>query len=122
MSPNWSVTAADAVAKKISFVRQAAAEAGIRNLFGLHTRLEDATPSELFDVVVSRALGSLTNLVTQTGHLLDPTGVWVAQKGRLPEHEIAELPKDLQVFHVEPVTVPGLDAERCLIWIRRAQR
>ena len=122
MSPNWSVTAADAVAKKIAFVRQAAAESGIRNLFGLHTRLEDATPSELFDVVVSRALGSIANLALRTGHLLKPAGIWVAQKGRLPQHEIDALSEGLQVFHVEPVTTPGLDAERCLIWMRRVHR
>jgi 16S rRNA (guanine527-N7)-methyltransferase len=24
------------------------------------------------------------------------------------------------VFHVEPLTVPGLDVERCMVWLRPA--
>jgi len=24
----------------------------------------------------------------------------------------------VQVFHVEPLTVPGLDVERCMVWLR----
>jgi 16S rRNA (guanine527-N7)-methyltransferase len=57
--------------------------------------------------------------VAQTRHLLAPSGVWVAQKGQRPEAEMAKLDKDIQVFHVEPVTVPGLSAERCLVWMRK---
>jgi 16S rRNA (guanine527-N7)-methyltransferase len=117
MEPAWSVTAVDAVAKKVAFVRQAAAESGIPNLAGLHARLEDIPPSEPFDVVVSRAFGSLNHFTAQTRHLLAPGGVWVAQKGRIPKEEMAQLPGDFQVFHVEPVTVPGLDAQRCLVWM-----
>jgi 16S rRNA (guanine527-N7)-methyltransferase len=42
----------------------------------------------------------------------------MAMKGKTPTAEIAELPVTLDVFHVEPLTVPDLDAERCLVWIR----
>jgi 16S rRNA (guanine527-N7)-methyltransferase len=31
--------------------------------------------------------------------------------------EVAELPADVAVFHVEQLTVPGLDAERCIVWM-----
>jgi 16S rRNA (guanine527-N7)-methyltransferase len=117
MDPQWSVTAVDAVAKKIAFVRQAATEAAVRNLVGLHGRLEEVSVADLFDVVVSRALGTLDSLVAQTRRLLAPRGVWVAQKGRMPALEIAQLRGESQVFHVEPVTVPGLDAQRCLVWM-----
>ena len=119
LGPTWSVTAVDAVAKKIAFVRQATAESGISNLVGLHARLEDIPPSKPFDVVVSRAFGSLGHFTAQTRHLLAPGGVWVAQKGRVPQDEMAQLRGDFQVFHVEPVTVPGLDAERHLVWMRK---
>jgi len=121
MNPAWSVTAVDAVAKKIAFVRQAAAESGIPNVAGLHARLEDMPPAKPFDVVVSRAFGSLVHFTAQTRHLLAPDGVWVAQKGRMPNEEMAQLRDDLQVFHVEPVTVPGLDAERHLVWMRKVE-
>jgi 16S rRNA (guanine527-N7)-methyltransferase len=39
-------------------------------------------------------------------------------KGKHPDAELAELAKDVQVFHVEPLKVPGLDAERCIVWMR----
>ena len=121
MNPAWSVTAVDAVAKKIAFVRQAASESGVFNLAGLHARLQDLPPSKPFDVVVSRAFGSLDHFTAQTRHLLAAGGVWVAQKGRIPKEEMAQLRDDRQVFHVEPVTVPGLDAERHLVWMRKVE-
>ena len=121
MRPAWSVTAVDAVAKKVAFIRQAATEAGITNLIGLHARLEDLVPLRPYDIVVSRAFGSLDTFAAQTHRLLAPEGVWVAQKGRLPNEEIKALRVDFQVFHVEPVTVPDLDIERHLVWMRRAK-
>jgi 16S rRNA (guanine527-N7)-methyltransferase len=27
-----------------------------------------------------------------------------------------------EVFHVEQLHVPGLDAERCIVWMKRASR
>jgi hypothetical protein len=39
-------------------------------------------------------------------------------KGKHPSDEIAALPPAIEVFHVEPLTVPGLNAERCLVWLR----
>jgi len=39
-------------------------------------------------------------------------------KGKHPQAEIEGLPADVQVFHVEPLTVPGLDVERCMVWMR----
>ena len=46
---------------------------------------------------------------------------WMAMKGRAPTEERAALPGDIEVFHVEPLTVPGLQAERCLVWMRLRQ-
>jgi 16S rRNA (guanine527-N7)-methyltransferase len=42
----------------------------------------------------------------------------MAMKGTRPDDEIADLPPQVQVFHVEPLTVPGLNAERCMVWMR----
>jgi len=46
-------------------------------------------------------------------------GVWMAMKGKHPAEEMAALPEDVKVFHVEQLAVPGLDAERCIVWMRR---
>ena len=45
-------------------------------------------------------------------------GVWMAMKGKHPTDELTALPATVNVFHVEPLVVPGLDAERCLVWMR----
>lgn len=114
-----TVTCVDAVGKKTAFVRQVAAELGIANLRGLHTRVERVT--EPFDYIVSRAFSALANFTSLTQAALSEGGVWLAMKGKLPADEIAALPVDIAVFHVEQLNVPGLDAERCLVWMKRKQ-
>ncbi|MBI3156371.1 MAG: 16S rRNA (guanine(527)-N(7))-methyltransferase RsmG [Burkholderiales bacterium] len=117
--PHWRVVCLDAVAKKMRFVQQAAIELGLTNLAAVHARAEQAPPVGA-DLVVSRAFASLADFVGATRRHLRPDGVWVAMKGRAPADEIAALPSDVAVFHVEPLRVPGLDAERCLVWMRQA--
>jgi 16S rRNA (guanine527-N7)-methyltransferase len=119
VEPRWHITCVDAVAKKASFIRQVAAELGLSNLQALHARVEDVSRSPGFDVVASRAFASLADFVSLTRHLVNPGGCWMAMKGKLPEDELAALPPDIEVFHVEQLTVPGLVAQRCLIWMRK---
>jgi 16S rRNA (guanine527-N7)-methyltransferase len=117
--PRWAVTAVDSVAKKVAFVRQAASECGIANLRAVRSRVEELSPAHAFDVIVSKALGTLDDLVMMSLPALAEGGVWVAQKGKIPRAEIERLGAGFQVFHVEPVKVPELAEERCLVWIRR---
>ena len=114
--PGMEVVCVDAVGKKVAFVRQAAAELGLRNLNAEHGRVE-GLKSGRFDVVTSRAFASLSDFVAASRQQLTDGGVWMAMKGRLPEAEITALPPDVGVFHVEQLQVPGLDAERCLVWM-----
>ena len=119
MNPKWSVTAVDSVAKKIAFLRHVSGELGLSNLRPCHARLEDMSATDLrFDVVTSRALGTLSQLIEHTKHLIEPAGIWAAMKGKPPEEEFSRLPPDCQLFHVEPLIVPELDAQRCLVWLR----
>jgi 16S rRNA (guanine527-N7)-methyltransferase len=111
------VTCLDAVAKKVAFVQQVASELGLRNLRGLHARVESLSGS--YDVISSRAFASLADFITGSAHLLAPGGIWLAMKGRAPDDEIARLPPEAAVFHVEQLSVPGLDAERCIVWMRK---
>jgi len=50
-----------------------------------------------------------------------PGGVWMAMKGQHPTDELAALPPDIDVFHVEQLVVPGMDAERCLVWMKERE-
>ena len=117
LNPGIDVTCVDTVGKKAAFIRQAAGELGLKNLFSEHTRVEQLKAAP-FDVIVSRAFASLDDFTRLTRQLRAPQGVWMAMKGKTPADEMAQLPADLAVFHVEHLTVPGLQAERCLVWIR----
>ena len=116
MHPEVEVVCVDAVGKKAAFVRQVAAELGLPNLRSEHSRVEVLAEGG-FNVVVSRAFASLGDFMTMTRRNLAPDGVWMAMKGKAPEAEVANLPADVVVFHVEQLHVPGLDAERCLVWM-----
>ena len=118
--PQWRITCVDTVAKKAAFVQQVSASLALPNLRGLHARVESlrADAGEGFDVVASRAFASLPDFVNWSTEALLPHGVWMAMKGKSPTEEMAALPTHAQVFHVEPLHVPGLDAERCVVWMR----
>lgn len=115
--PDWSVTCVDTVAKKASFIRQAAVELGLANLAARHQRVEDMVEQD-FDVVTSRAFSSLADLVALTRGRLGPQGIWVAMKAKLTADEREAVGPGVEVFHVEPLSVPGLDADRCLVWMK----
>ncbi|MFN0184008.1 MAG: 16S rRNA (guanine(527)-N(7))-methyltransferase RsmG [Aquabacterium sp.] len=118
--PAWSITCVDAVAKKAAFIRQAAGELSLGGVRSMHGRVEQLQDVGEQDLITSRALGSLADLVRLTQPLLAAGGHWLAMKGRRPVDELAELPTTVDVFHVEPLQVPGLDAQRCLVWMRPA--
>ena len=119
LEPGWAVTCVDAVGKKAAFIRQVAVELRLRNLAAEHARVESLKAGG-FDLITSRAFASLADFVSLTRKLLAADGVWAAMKGKTPEAELAALPAGITVFHVEPIAVPGLDAERCIVWMREA--
>ena len=114
--PEIQVTCVDTVGKKAAFIQQVAATLRLPNLRGLHARVE--TVQTQFDVVCSRAFASLTDFTSWSFSALAEGGVWMAMKGKMPTDEIAHLPPETELFHVEPLAVPGLDAERCMLWLR----
>jgi 16S rRNA (guanine527-N7)-methyltransferase len=116
-APELSITCVDTVAKKTRFITQVAAELGLKNLQSEHSRVEEMKAAP-FPVITSRAFASLPDFVKLSRSLLAPGGVWMALKGQHPADEIAALPADIEVFHVEQLQVPGLDAQRCIIWMR----
>jgi 16S rRNA (guanine527-N7)-methyltransferase len=116
--PALTVHCVDTVAKKAAFVQQAAVSLKLPRLRGIHARVESLT--EPYDVVCSRAFASLADFTQWSVGALAPQGVWMAMKGKHPAAELLALDPSVQVFHVEPLQVPGLDAERCLVWMRQA--
>ena len=118
--PDVDVSCVDTVGKKAAFIQQAAASLKLPNLRGVHARVEALKAEEGagFDVICSRAFASLVDFTTWSSSALKPGAVWMAMKGKHPADEIAALPALVSVFHVEQLVVPGLDAERCIVWLR----
>ena len=116
--PALTVHCVDTVAKKAAFVQQVAVSLKLAHLRGIHARVESLT--EPYDLVCSRAFASLVDFTNWSSAALAPQGVWMAMKGKDPQAEIDALGANVQVFHVEPLHVPGLDADRCLVWARRS--
>lgn len=114
--PELRVSCVDTVAKKAAFVQQVAVSLKLPNLRGIHARVESL--SDPYPVICSRAFASLPDFVTWSRSALAEDGVWMAMKGKHPKDEIDALPAEVKVFHVEPLTVPGLDVERCMVWMK----
>ena len=114
--PAVAVTCVDTVAKKAAFIKQAALSLKLPNLDGLHARVESIT--QPFDVICSRAFASLADFTNWSVKALASHGVWMAMKGKHPANEILALSEKTALFHVEHLQVPGLNAERCILWLR----
>lgn len=114
--PGLQVSCVDTVGKKAAFIQQAAASLGLKNLQGVHARVEALQGP--FELIASRAFASLADFCAWSRQALAPGGVWLAMKGKQPSDELAALPPEVDVFHVEPLSVPGLGAQRCIVWMR----
>lgn len=122
--PGLIVNSIETVGKKASFQQQAKIELGLGNFSVLNKRVEhvaaDSLPGGAADGVISRAFSSLADFVNLSGHLVADGGALYAMKGVNPTDEITALPAGWAVTATHALTVPGLDAERHLLIIRRS--
>jgi 16S rRNA (guanine527-N7)-methyltransferase len=118
--PEMSVSMIDTVHKKTAFLTQVKAELGLTNVTVYTARVEQLQVIEKFDMVISRAFAELKDFVNWSGHLLAEGGQFIAMKGMVPQQEMNGLPPAWQVREVRPLAVPGLKAERHLIFIERS--
>jgi 16S rRNA (guanine527-N7)-methyltransferase len=118
MQPSWSVHCVDAVEKKMAFVRQVSGALRLPNLQAMHKRVETLAPYDA-DVVVSRAFASLVDFAGMAGRHVASSGRLLAMKGREPTEEIDALHRqtDWRVSRIQPLSVPELNAQRCLVWM-----
>ena len=120
--PEAHIICVDAVDKKVSFIRQMAGVLGLRNLEARHTRIEDLEPLGC-DIVISRAFASLADFARLAGKHVTTAGWLVGMKGKIPDQEIAELEDqtDWIARETQLLSVPELQAERCLVWMNRRE-
>jgi 16S rRNA (guanine527-N7)-methyltransferase len=121
--PGLIVSSIETVGKKASFQQQAKIELGLGNFSVVNKRVEqvqaEALPGGAPEGVISRAFSSLGDFVALSGHLVAEGGALYAMKGANPVDEIATLPAGWAVTETHALSVPGLDAERHLLFIRR---
>jgi 16S rRNA (guanine527-N7)-methyltransferase len=116
--PDLHVTLVDSNGKKARFL-QAAIDTFKLNAEVAHLRVEALHGT--FDTITARAFASLPDMLRWGGHLLTPGAVWLAQKGQYPADELAALPRGYAAETL-PLHVPGLDAARHVVIIRRMHR
>jgi len=105
----------DSNGKKTRFLFQVKTALGLDNITVHHARVESFAPTELFDVVLSRAFASLRDMVLGCRHLLLDSGHFLAMKGNYPEQELSAVEGLVAVQSVNPITVPGLDEQRHIV-------
>jgi len=125
MQPQWRITCVDAVQKKVAFMQQAARSLRLDNVLAIHARVE-TLHHVTATCVISRAFAALHDFVRLAGARVAASGMLVAMKGKLPDAEIQLLAQnadcaDWRVHMTEPLSVPLLDAQRCLVWLQRRQ-
>jgi 16S rRNA (guanine527-N7)-methyltransferase len=118
--PGMKVSMIDTVHKKTAFLTQAKAELQLGNVSVYTARVEQLQVAQQFDVITSRAFAELNDFINWSNHLLQPGGRYIAMKGVMPQEEIARLPDGWKVEKTQALQVPGLDAERHLIFIERS--
>ena len=120
MLPSVRVTCVDAVEKKTMFVRQMAGVLALPNLSAQHARIETLEPLQS-TLVTSRAFASLQDFAQLAGPHVQEGGYLVAMKGREPTEELIALQAHTawSAQAIEPLTVPELEGQRCLVWMQR---
>jgi 16S rRNA (guanine527-N7)-methyltransferase len=117
--PDTRISMIDTVSKKTAFLTQAKTELGLSNVTVYTGRVESLQVKEKFDVITSRAFSELCNFINWSGHLLADGGQFIAMKGVAPAQEIERLPEGWVVTGVQALTVPGLQAERHLVFVKK---
>ncbi len=116
--PELEVCLVDSNGKKARFLREA-----VRHLRLGRTTVEERRVESVegeFDCITARAFATLAEMLALGGHLLSTDGRWLALKGRFPQDELDNLPVGFSIEAVHRLDVPGLDAERHLVIIKRS--
>lgn len=118
--PQVAVTVLDSNGKKTRFMEQVRLQLGLGGLDVVHQRIEAFRPPAPFGAICSRAFARADTFVTAAGAHLAPGGVMLAMKARFDaDQELRDLDPCWSAEAL-PLAVPGLDARRTLVRLRRA--
>ena len=120
VQPDAHFTLLDSLGKRVRFMKQCAHELKMTNIFPIQSRVEDHSPENVYDGVISRAFASIKDMLHWCEHLVDSEGAYFALKGQLPSEELSQVPDKFTVSSVESLSVPGLEGQRHLVVIKKA--
>lgn len=115
--PHLQITLLDSNTKKTTFLQQAVIELGLQNVTVASGRVETMHDTKV-DVVTSRAFAELRDFIALTKHLLNENGYWAAMKGVYPYEELENVPQNIEVYQIDKLDVPTLNAERHMVLMR----
>ena len=118
--PAMRVSLIDTVHKKTAFLKQVKAELELTNVTVYTDKVQQLRVEQPFDVITSRAFADLSDFVNWSGHLLAEGGQFIALKGVAPPDEQQRLPAEWTVSRLQALQVPGLNAERHLVFIKKS--
>lgn len=126
LCPFLQITAIDGTAKKIAFVRDVCAELHLGNVETQHAHSSQFRPPQPFDLVLTRAVGSLQKCLEASARHVRPGGFIVAYKTPSVADELERVrsvfrKEDLLALAPYPYTLPLRDERlsRLLIPFRR---
>ena len=122
--PEISFKLLDSQQKKITFVQYVITSLKLTNVTAIWQRVESVQQSSPVDMVVSRAFASIEEFVNLIDRICDSNTQVVAMKGRreLVLQELRLTPNRCELVNIETVEVPGLNAERCLVFLKIQER
>ena len=121
LNPDINFTLLDSNGKKTRFLFQAINDLSLANAKEINHRVEKYEPEQLFEIVLSRAFSSISDMLTQCDHLVSDSGYFLAMKGKKPNSELSQITKDYKVVNLSQINVPQVDSERHLIKITKKQ-
>lgn len=116
--PSWQLILLDSNNKKTRFLNQVKIDLNLSNVQVIHGRMEKIQSQALCDTVISRAVGQITDIVTDARHFCTPAGVMIFMKGQYPAEELEAAAQAGIHYEVSEISVPGLDARRHIITVR----
>ena len=113
--PDCAVTLLDSNGKKTRFLFHVKTHLRLSNVTVENRRVEQYQPTEPFDIVISRAFASLSDMVTGCEHLLTGSGLFMAMKGVYPQDELDEVADRVELLDTQRLQVPRNEGERNLL-------
>jgi len=125
--PTLSITLVDSLLKRVNFLNLVIKELKLENIEAIHIRAEDYVKlnKNKFDIVTSRAVSKLSNLLPYSIPLLKKDGYFIPMKANC-EEEIEESKQELnklkcKIFEINSFYLPMENSRRTLIKIGKSK-